>query len=311
MKTVVLDGYPLNPGDLSWEWLSSFGEYEIYDNTNYEDIVSRCEGAEFILTNKVPFDKAIIDALPSIKYIGATSTGYNVIDTEYAAEKGITVTNVPAYSTDFVAQHTFALMLDYCNRVALHNSAVKAGEWAACRDFTFTKAPLSGLSGKTLGIIGYGLIGQNVERIARAFGMNVLIYSRTYKPGFVDLDTLFKKADFITLHIPQTPQTIGLINKENIAKMKDGVVIINTARGAVVNESDVAAALANGKIAFFGADVLSSEPPRGGNPLLNEKNAVITPHIAWASLEARERLMNVLEQNMKAFINGEKLNTVN
>lgn len=311
MKTVVLDGYPLNPGDLSWQWLSAFGEYEIYDNTNYEEIVSRCEGAEFILTNKVPFDKEIIDALPSLKYIGATSTGYNVIDTEYAAKKGITVTNVPAYSTDFVAQHAFALILDYCNRVALHNSAVKAGEWTACRDFTFTKAPLFGLAGKTIGIIGYGLIGQYVERIARAFGMKVMVYSRTYKPGFTTLDNLFENADFITLHIPQTPDTMGLINSETIGKMKDGVVIINTARGAVVNEEDVASALKSGKIAFYGADVLSTEPPRNGNPLLEEENAVLTPHIAWASFEARERLMKVLEENMKAFVNGEKLNTVN
>ncbi len=311
MKTVVLDGYPLNPGDLSWEWLSAFGEYEIYDNTKKEEIISRCKGAEFVLTNKVPFDKEIIDALPALKYIGVTGTGYNVIDTEYAAEKSITVTNVPAYSTDFVAQHTFALMLEYCNRVAIHNKAVKDGEWAVCRDFTFTKASLSGLAGKTLGIIGYGLIGQYVERIARAFGMNVLIYSRTYKPGFVDFDTLLKKADFITLHIPQTTQTIGLINEETISKMKDGVVIINTARGAVVNERDVASALASGKIAFYGADVLSSEPPKEDNLLLKEENAVLTPHIAWASFEARERLMKVLEENMTAFVSGNKINTVN
>ena len=311
MKTVVLDGYPLNPGDLSWEWLSAFGEYKIFDNTKREEIVSRCSGAEFVLTNKVPFDKEIIDALPALKYIGVTGTGYNVVDTEYAAEKGITVTNVPAYSTDFVAQHTFSLILEYCNRVALHNESVKSGEWCNCRDFTFTKAPLLGLAGKTLGIVGYGIIGQYVEKIAKAFGMRVLVYSRTMREGFASFDTLLCESDFITLHVPQTTQTIGMINAETISKMKDGVVIINTARGALIDEVAMAKALQSGKVAFFGADVLSSEPPKADNPLLKEKNTAITPHIAWASFEARDRLLGVLRENMTAFVSGERKNTVN
>jgi len=311
MKTVVLDGYALNPGDLKWDWLSQFGEYEIYDRTEKTDVISRCKDAEFILTNKVVFDKEVIDALPKLKYIGATSTGYNVIDTEYAAEKGITVTNVPAYSTDSVAQHTFALILDFMSRVAVHGESVKRGDWCRCPHFMYTLKPLSDLAGKTLGIIGGGQIGRRVAEIGKAFGMNVLIYSRTKREGYVELEEVLGKADIITLHVPQTPQTEKLINSETINKMKDGVIIINTARGGLVNESDVADALGSGKIAFFGADVLSSEPPKEDNPLLKAKNAVITPHIAWASFEARERLMNVLEDNMKAFVSGEKLNVVN
>ena len=311
MKTVVLDGYALNPGDLKWNWLSSFGEYEIYDRTEKSDVIERCKDADFILTNKVVFDKEVISALPKLKYIGATSTGYNVIDTAFAAEKGITVTNVPAYSTDSVAQHTFALILHYMSRVAVHNESVKKGDWCSCPHFMYTVKPLSDLSGKTLGIIGGGQIGSRVAEIGRVFGMNVLIYSRTKKEGYVEFDEVLSKADFISLHIPQTPQTEKIICAETIAKMKDGVAIINTARGGLVNEEDMYKALESGKVAFFGADVLSCEPPREDNPLLKAENAVITPHIAWASFEARERLMNVLEDNMKAFVKGEKLNVVN
>ena len=311
MKTVVLDGHALNPGDLNWDWLSQFGEYDIYDRTEKCDVISRCNDAEFVLTNKVIFDKEVIDALPKLKYIGATSTGYNVIDTEYAAKKGITVTNVPAYSTDSVAQHTFALILHYMSRVAIHSESVKNGDWCKCPHFMYTVKPLSDLSGKTLGIIGGGQIGSRVAEIGKAFGMNVLIYSRTMREGYVDLDSVLSKSDFISLHIPQTHETEKIICAETIKKMKDGVVIINTARGGLIDESDMADALNCGKVAFYGADVLSSEPPKEDNPLLKAENAVITPHIAWASFEARERLMNILEENMRAFASGKRKNVVN
>ncbi len=309
MKIVILDGYALNSGDLSWERFEKMGDLTVYDRTPRELTVERIGDAEIIVTNKTVITEEIFDACPGVKYVGVLATGYNVVDTAAAHARGIVVTNIPAYSTDSVAQHAFALLLNIACGIGVHDSAVHGGEWTRCDDFTFRKTPLLELVGKTLGVVGNGLIGKRTASIAAAFGMKVLTYSPSRnKPE--DLEDLLAKSDVITLHCPLKADNAGFINAESIAKMKDGVIIINTARGGLVNEADLAAALESGKVSAFGADVLSTEPPMPDNPLLTAKNAVITPHIAWAPFEARQRLITIAADNIEAFIGGNPQNEV-
>jgi glycerate dehydrogenase len=318
MKIVVLDGYTLNPGDLSWNAMKELGELVVYDRTPVDKIVERINDAEVILTNKVILTKEILQKTPSVKYIGVTATGFNVVDTIAAKELGIIVTNVPAYGTSSVAQLVFGFILELCHHIGEHNRAVQNGEWANSEDFTFWNFPLIELAGKTLGLIGFGAIGQATAGIAVAFGMNVIIYSRTKKPEFetdkikfVEFEEVLSRADFLSLHCPLTEQTKGLINTTTISKMKDGAFLINTSRGAVLEEQDVADALNSGKLAGVGVDVVSAEPINKDNPLLKAKNCIITPHFAWAPLEARERLMNTLVKNVAAFMSNNPVNVVN
>ena len=311
MKTVVLDGHAVNPGDLSWDWLKETGDYIVYEKSEPHEVIDRAIDADHIITNKVIFDKCVLDKLPKLKYIGLTATGYNIVDVDYAAEKGIVVTNVPAYSTESVAQHTFALMLELMTRPALHNDSVKRGDWANNSYFCYWLTPQIEIHGKTLGIIGAGGIGARVAEIARAFGMRVLEYGRTQKAGRVDLDTLLAESDIISIHCPMTKETDRLINKDTIAKMRDGVYVVNTARGGIINEIDMANALESGKVAGFAADVISSEPPENNNPLVVAPNTIITPHLAWATLAARTRRMEKVRENLLGFMSGNIQNRVN
>ena len=318
MKIVVLDGYTLNPGDLDWNGLEALGELTVCDRTAPEDVIARIGDAELIYTNKTVISREILDACPSVKFIGVLATGYNVVDTEAAKEKGIPVCNVPTYGTTAVAQYTFALLLEICHHVWAHSEAVKAGAWASCPDFCFWNYPLFELAGKTLGIIGYGRIGQTVGQIAQAFGMKVLAVDGHVRPElenenmkYVELDELFKEADVISLHCPLFPSTQGIINKENIAKMKDGVIILNDSRGPLIVEQDLFDALESGKVAYAASDVVSTEPIKDDNVLLKAKNMIITPHIAWAPKEARKRLMDVAVADLAAFLAGEPINVVN
>lgn len=319
MKIVNLDGCTTNPGDLSWEGIERLGEYTVYDRTAPDKIVERAKGAEILIVNKTVIDRNLLDALsPELKYIGLQSTGYNVVDCEYARELGITVCNIPAYSTNAVAQLVFAFILQITNEVTLHSNAVMDGEWCQCPDFCFWKKPLTELDGKTIGIIGFGSIGHRVAVIAEAFGMNVLAYNPRPKDKldlktiqFVDMDTLLAESDIITCHCPLTPQTENLINKENIAKMKKTAILINTSRGPVVDEQALADALNNDMLMAAGLDVLKVEPARADNPLLKAKNCFITPHIAWAAKETRARLLRILEENIVAYLNGKPQNVVN
>lgn len=320
MKIVNLDGYTTNPGDLSWDFLNNYAdEVVIYDRTKSEDIVKRAKGAEVLLINKTVLTKNEIDALsPELKYIGLQSTGYNVVDLNAANEHGITVCNIPAYSTNAVAQQVFAFILHFANQVDLHSKSVHDGDWSNCSDFCYWKSPLTELYGKTLGIIGFGSIGSQVAKLAECFGMNVLVSARTkkdlsdYKNTVqTDIDTILKESDYITCHCPLTDETNNLINKENIAKMKKSAILINTSRGPVVDEEALANALDNEEIAGAALDVLKVEPANRNNPLLTAKNCVITPHIAWAGKETRERLISILEQNLKCFLEGKPQNKVN
>ncbi len=318
LKIVVLDSYALNPGDLSWEWLKKTGDCHIYHRTPKDKILERCEGADIILTNKTPLTKDTLSNLPNLKYIALLSTGYNIVDWEYAREIGVPVSNIPAYSTNAVAQLTFSLILEITNSVGLHSESVKNGEWTSCPDFCYWKTSLTELCGKTLGIVGFGQIGQAVADIAEAFKMNIVAVSghetdQSHRKNFrwVDMETLAKTSDIISLHCPLTEKTTGLVNKEFINKCKDGAIIINTSRGPVVNDNDLADALNNGKLRGAGLDVLTVEPPKADNPLLSAKNCFITPHIAWAAFETRERLMNILKENISAYLNGTPQNVVN
>lgn len=319
MKIVNLDGCTTNPGDLSWEGIEKLGDYTVYDRTAPEKIVERAKGAEILIINKTVIDRHLLDALsPELKYIGLQSTGYNVVDCEYARKLGITVCNIPAYSTNAVAQLVFAFILQITNEVTLHSNAVMEGEWCTCPDFCFWKKPLTELDGKTIGIIGFGSIGHRVATIAEAFGMNVLAYNpRPKNKGdlktiqFVDMDTLLAESDIITCHCPLTPQTENLINKNNIAKMKKSAILINTSRGPVVDEQALADALNHNRIMAAGLDVLKVEPAKKDNPLLKAKNCYITPHIAWAAKETRARLLRILEENIVAYLNGKPQNVVN
>lgn len=317
MKIVILDGHAENPGDLSWDGLNKFGEVTVYDRTPKDKITERAAEADIIVTNKTPIMRETLDALPKLKFITLLATGYNVVDVEYAAQKGIPVSNVPAYSTDGVAQLVFAFILERCSCVMLHDTAVKNGEWNENVDFSFWKAPLTEMSGKTIGIIGYGKTGSRVSEIAKAFGMRVLV--NTANPEkyadsgetFLSLDEMLPQCDFLTLHTPLTDTTRGMVNAQFIAKMKKGAFLVNTSRGAVIDEQALADALNSGYLSGAGCDVLSSEPPKADNPLLTAKNSFITPHIAWACVETRKRLMDIFIGNVEAFISGHPRNVVN
>lgn len=314
MKITILDGYAENPGDLSWEWLSEYGEYTVYDRTPAELIKERADGSDIIITNKTPLRRDLLETLPELKYVGLLSTGYNIVDWEYCKSVGIPVCNIPSYSTAAVAQLTFALILEHTNAVALHSESVHSGEWSACKDFCYWKSPLTELQNKTLGIIGFGSIGKAVAKIADAFGMKVIASTNHPAPfgevEFTDKDTLLAKSDFVSLHCPLTPLTEGMVNADFLAKMKKSAMLINTSRGQVVNEADLADALKNGVISAAGLDVLSSEPPKADNPLFGLKNCYITPHIAWAGFETRARLMDICRKNLEAFAKGEPINVV-
>lgn len=318
MKAVILDGFTTNPGDLSWNWLEEKCELTVYDRTPAEKIAERCMGYDIIITNKTPLTEETLSQLPDCKFIALLSTGYNVVDCKYAAARGIPVSNIPTYSTAAVAQLTFAVLLELTNKVALHNAAVKNGEWTDCADFCFRKAPLQELFGKTMGIIGFGKIGQAVASIAHAFGMKVIAHTANpdkYKDAenvvFTSLDELLEKADVVSLHCPLTDKTTGMVSSDFLGKMKKTAYLINTSRGPVLDEKAVAEALKNGVIAGAGVDVLSTEPPKADNPLLGCENCIITPHIAWAGFETRARLLGVLKENIFAFLDGKPINTVN
>ena len=317
MKIAVLDGYTLNPGDLSWEPLRQFGEVTVHDRTPEHLAAERAAGAEIVLTNKTPMSAETIGKLPDLRYIGVLATGYNIVDVAAAKARGITVTNIPDYGTAAVAQHTIALLLELCNRIAGHSAAVADGAWTRSPDWCFTVAPLKELFGKRIGIIGHGRIGSQVGRIASAFGMEVLCERRRdpapasiYGEKYVSREELLSESDVISLHCPLTPETKGLINRETISLMKDGVLILNTSRGPLIEERDLADALRQGKVAGAGLDVLSVEPPGADNPLLGAPNCVITPHIAWAAREARARLFEICLANIRAFLDGNPVNTV-
>lgn len=318
MKIVNLDGYTENPGDLSWDGIKQFGEYIVYDRTAPEEVVDRAKDADILLINKTPIDAEILKQLPKLKYVGLQSTGYNVIDCKAARELGITVSNIPAYSTTAVAQLVFAFILQITNKVTLHSQAVKDGKWCECKDFCFWLEKLTELDNKTIGIIGFGSIGHRVASIAEAFGMNVLIYTPHEKPiddlktaKFVDFDTLLSESDIITCHCPLTSQTENLIDKTALSKMKKSAILINTSRGPVIDEDALADALNSGDILAAGLDVLKTEPPKKDNKLLTAKNCFITPHIAWAGFETRQRLMDILVDNLRAFLDGKPQNVVN
>lgn len=318
MKIVILDAFTTNPGDLSWDWLNAYGEVDIYDRTPKAEIVPRCKDADIVITNKTPLGKDEIDGMPHLKFVALLSTGFNIADGAYLREKGIPLCNIPSYSTSAVAQLVFSFITAFSNGVAVHSDAVHNGEWTACPDFCFWKTPLRELAGKTLGIIGFGKIGQRVADIAAAFDMQILGCSghetdQSARKNFhwASADEIAKESDFITLHCPLNASTEGLVNAEFLKKMKKTAYLINTARGPVVEDSALANALNNGQIAGAGLDVLSVEPPQANNPLLTAKNCLITPHIAWAGFETRARLMSVLQENFKAYFNGKPQNVVN
>ena len=312
MKIVILDGYGLNPGDLSWEAFEALGEVTLYDYTAPEQAAERMRGAEAVITNKTVLTKELIAGCETLRYIGVLATGYNVVDLQAAAERGIPVTNVPAYSTDAVAQHVFALLLELTNRVGHHNAAVQEGRWQRNRDFCFWDYPLMELKGKTMGIIGLGQIGRATAALARAFGMEVIAASGHATEDFVvPMDELLRRSDVISLHCPLRADNAGLIGRKTIAKMKDGVILINTARGPLVDEAALREALLSGKVGGAAVDVLATEPPREGSLLTGLSNCIITPHIAWASKEARGRLMAIAAGNLQAFQRGERKNVVN
>ena len=320
MKIVVLDGYAENPGDISWAPLEALGELTVYDRTALTEsplIAERIGDAEIAVTNKTPITRTVIDACPHLRAIAVLATGYNIVDTAYARTKDIPVMNVPVYGTDNVAQYAIALLLEACSHVGHHDRSVHAGEWTRSIDFCYWQKPLIEVSGKTAGIIGFGRIGQAVARILSAMNVRVLAYSRSERAegralaDYVPLDTLFQKSDFIFLHCPLTPETDGIINAANIAKMKDGVIIVNNGRGQLIVEEALAAALRSGKVACAAVDVASTEPIAAENPLLAAPNCIITPHISWATKEARERIMQMTADNVKSFIAGKPENVVN
>jgi glycerate dehydrogenase len=315
LKIVVLDGFTLNSGDLSWEPLAPFGALTLHDRTPENEVVERCRDAAIVVTNKVPLSKTTLQQLPQLKLIAVLATGYNIVDTVAAREQGVVVCNVPAYGTASVAQHTFALLLELANNVGLHAQSVAAGEWQRSPDFAYTKKPVMELADKTLGIVGFGHIGQQTARIGAALGMKVLYNSRSEKnidwATFKDMETLFAQSDAVSLHCPLTPENIGFVNKALLSHMKPSAYLINTARGPLIQEQDLANALNTGVIAGAALDVLSVEPPQEANPLLKARNCIITPHIAWISLEARQRIMAVTAQNIAHFLKGHAINVVN
>lgn len=315
MKIVILDGFTANPGDLEWKELEKLGSLTVYDRTAESEITERCKDAEIILTNKTPLRRETLEELPAVKYIGVLATGYNVVDVDHARKKGITVTNVPSYSTDSVAQNVFALLLDITNGVAHYTKEVTAGKWSECEDFSYTNTSLTELSGKLMGIVGYGAIGRKVGEIALAMGMRVAAF--TSKPQEeirpvikMDLDRLFEECDIVSLHCPLTESTNRMVNEERLTKMKKTAILINTGRGQLVDEEALAKALREDKIAAAGLDVMTQEPPRKDNPLLTAPNIRITPHISWATKEARTRLIQIAVANLQAYLAGDPINVV-
>lgn len=317
MKIVVLDGHSVNPGDLNWECLEKFGSVTVYPRTSAENTVAHIGDADIVLVNKAPITARVLDACPNVRLICVLATGYNVVDCAAARERGIPVCNVPDYSTAAVSQFTFALLLELCHQVGHHSRAVHAGKWTACPDFCFWDSPQTELAGKTLGIIGFGRIGRAVGRIARAFGMKVLAFSRTEYPegreigDYVNLDALLSRSDIVSLHCPLTKESTGMIDDTAISKMKDGAILLNTARGPLIDEAAVADALKRGKLRGAAMDVVSAEPIPGDSPLLSAPNCIITPHMAWAPLEARLRILDCVVDNIEGFLNGIPVNVVN
>lgn len=315
MKIVILDGYASNPGDVSWEEIAGFGELTVYERTAKNEVVSRIGDAEIVFLNKTPVDASVFEQCKNLRMIGILATGYNIVDIAAAKAHGVTVCNVPGYSTGAVAQMTFALLLEMTQHVGEHSRAVHGGQWQRCPDFCFWNAPLTELAGKTLGIVGYGAIGQAVGNIAQAFGMRLLVTARHIKPvpegaQFVTPDELLARSDIVSLHCPQTAENLHMIDGAALAKMKDGAILLNTARGGLIDEQAVADALKSGKLAGYGADVVSKEPIAEDNPLLTAPNCYLTPHIAWAPKEARLRLHHIAAENLRAFLNGTPQNVV-
>lgn len=317
MKIVILDGYTENPGDLSWEGFEKLGDVKVYDRTPEDLIIERIDDAEAVIVNKTPISAETLAACPSIRYIGVLATGYNVVDVEEAKKRGIPVCNIPTYGTTAVAQMVFALLLEVCHHVGSHSMAVKSGDWTNNQDWCFWNYPLIELAGKTMGIIGFGRIGQAVGKLAKAFGMEVIAYDEYPNDSgkviaeYVSMDTLYARSDVISLHCPLFPSTQGMINCESIAKMKEGVILINTSRGPLIVEEDLAKALQGGKVYAAACDVVSTEPIQADNPLLGCYNSILTPHIAWAPKESRQRLMDIAVENLKSFLDGTVLNVVN
>ena len=318
MKIVILDGHALNPGDLDWSCLNQFGEFTLYDRTATEaQAIARSQGAQILLTNKTPITPTLLDACPSVKLVCVQATGYNVVDTAAARDRGIPVCNVPSYGTDAVAQYTFALLLELCHRIGLHDTLVHQGRWSECPDFCFWATPQMELAGKTMGIIGFGKIGRAVGRIAHAFGMNVLAYSRSQSEegravgSYVELDELLRRSDVVSLHCPLFPETKEIINTQTISRMKDGAILLNTARGPLISEEAVARALHTGKLRGAAMDVVAREPIPTDSPLLTAPNCILTPHMAWAPTESRERLLACVADNIRAFLEGHPQNVVN
>ncbi len=315
-KIIVLDGYAANPGDFNWDGLTQLGECTIYDRTANNDIINRIKDAEIILTNKTPITAETIEQSPHLKYIGVIATGYNIVDIEAAKERGIVVTNIPAYSTNSVAQLTFAHLLNIAQRVQTHSDEVKKGRWSRNIDFTFWDTPLIELFGQKMGIIGLGNTGMATAKIALGFGITVCAYTSKKQDELpqgiekIELNDLFKTCDIISLHCPLNSKTQGMINKDSLSLMKPNVILLNTARGGLINEQDLAEALNNELIYAAGIDVLTEEPPQADNPLVAAKNCFITPHFAWASFSARERLMKIVQENIKAYIDGSPINNV-
>ena len=318
MKIVILDAYTSNPGDLSWEGLENFGELKVYERTVPEQVLERCSGCEAVLTNKVVLNAEIMDQLPDLKYIGVLATGTNVVDLNFAKERGICVTNIPGYSTDSVVQHIFAFMLHFSSKVSVHNDAVQEGKWVNSVDFCFTLGTLNELSGKTLGVIGLGTIGRKLAKVADALGMKIVAAHQSsmnrlelpFEVEWLPVDDVFARADFLSLNCPLTQETDKIVNTERLQKMKNTAILINTGRGPLIDEQALADALNRGTISGAGLDVLSSEPPAEDNPLLTAKNCVITPHIAWASREARDRLIAIAKDNLSAYLSGISRNRV-
>lgn len=318
MNIVVTDGFTLNPGDNPWDELEALGELAVYDRTAPGELIDRCRDAHILIVNKTRIGDASMERLPSLRYIALTSTGYDVVDIAAAGRRGIPVSNVPIYGTDSVAQYVFSALLHLCHNISRHDAAVKAGEWTRSPDWSFWKGPLVELAGKTLGVVGFGRIGRRVGELAHAFGMSVLAYGprRGADPGYApfawaSLDDLFAKSDIVSLHCPLTADNRGFVNRQMLGRMRAGAVLINASRGPLVNEEDLADALNTGKLAAAAVDVVSEEPISPENPLLTARNLVITPHLAWATLEARKRLMGTTADNVRAFLAGAPRNVVN
>lgn len=314
LQIVIVDGYTLNPGDLSWEPFYKLGNVQYYDRSTASESVDRCKDASVIVTNKTPVGEETIKSAKNLKLIAVTATGYNIIDVEAAKKRNIAVCNVPVYGTDSVAQHTFALILELANRVGIHEQSVRAGDWQKSKDWSYTLSPIIEIAGKTLGIIGFGRIGRQTAKIARAFGMNTIYYNRSPKQGEglqVELEELFKQSDFISVHCPLTKDNAGFINSKLLSLMKPTAFLINTSRGQLINEIDLAFALRNKTIAGAALDVLGVEPPAPDCPLIGIPECIITPHIAWVSFEARQRMMKSTLENVTAFLQGAPMNVVN